>query len=95
MELPSDLRLRVSPPEAPESSEPQTASLFSENETEASPKERKLLALIKRDESIQIDELVEKLEGVLSSAEIFASLFELELSGKIKQLPGKNFVRSF
>jgi DNA processing protein len=54
-----------------------------------------LLALIKRDESIQIDELVEKLEGVLSSAEIFASLFELELSGKIKQLPGKNFVRSF
>jgi len=94
-ELPSDLRLRVSPPEAAESSEPQTASLFSEPETESSPKDRKLLALIKRDESIQIDELVEKLEGVLSSAEIFASLFELELSGKIKQLPGKNFVRSF
>lgn len=94
-ELPSDLRLRVTPPESTESSEPQPASLFNEPETEASPKERKLLALIKRDESIQIDELVEKLEGVLSSAEIFASLFELELSGKIKQLPGKNFVKSF
>jgi DNA processing protein len=94
-ELPSDLRLRVTPPDQSESSEPQTASLFSEPETESSPKERKLLALIKRDESIQIDELVEKLEGVLSSAEIFASLFELELSGKIKQLPGKNFVKSF
>ncbi len=94
-ELPSDLRLRVAPLKTAESSEPQTASLFSEPETESSPKDRKLLALIKQDESIQIDELVEKLEGVLSSAEIFASLFELELSGKIKQLPGKNFVRSF
>jgi DNA processing protein len=94
-ELPSDLRLRVAPPESAESSEPQTASLFSEPETEMSAKDRKLVALIKRDESIQIDQLVEKLEGVLSSAEIFASLFELELSGKIKQLPGKNFVRSF
>jgi DNA processing protein len=38
---------------------------------------------------------VERLDGVLSSAEILASLFELELSGKIKQLPGKNFVKSF
>jgi DNA processing protein len=94
-ELPSDLRLRVAPPESAESSEPKTASLFSEPETEMSAKDRKLVALIKRDESIQIDQLVEKLEGVLSSAEIFASLFELELSGKIKQLPGKNFVRSF
>ena len=94
-ELPSDLRLRVSPPEQAESSEGQTASLFSEPEIQVSEKDRKLLALIKRDESIQIDELIEKLEGVLSSAQIFASLFELELNGKIKQLPGKNFVRSF
>jgi DNA processing protein len=94
-ELPSDLRLRVAPPESLESSAPETASLFSEPETEVSQKDRKLLALIKQDESIQIDQLVERLEGVLSSAEIFASLFELELSGRIKQLPGKNFVRRF
>ena len=31
----------------------------------------------------------------LSSSEIFAALFELELAGKVKQLPGKNFVKSF
>jgi len=31
----------------------------------------------------------------LSSSEIFAALFELELAGKIKQMPGKNFVNSF
>jgi DNA processing protein len=29
------------------------------------------------------------------SSEIFAALFELELTGKIKQMPGKNFVKSF
>jgi DNA processing protein len=44
---------------------------------------------------MQIDEIVEGLEPELSSSEIFAALFELELSGKVKQLPGKNFVKVF
>jgi len=39
------------------------------------------------DESMQIDEIVERLENEVSPSEIFAALFELELSGKIKQLP--------
>jgi len=38
---------------------------------------------------------VEALETEMSSSEIFAALFELELNGKVKQLPGKNFVKSF
>jgi len=38
---------------------------------------------------------IEQLERELSSSEIFAALFELELDGKVKQLPGKNFVKSF
>jgi DNA processing protein len=38
---------------------------------------------------------VEQLEPHLSSSEIFAALFELELTGKVKQLPGKNFVKTF
>jgi len=42
-----------------------------------------------------IDEIIEQLEPEVSSSEIFAALFELELSGKVKQLPGKNFVKSF
>lgn len=29
------------------------------------------------------------------SSEIFAALFELELTGKVRQMPGKNFVKSF
>ena len=51
--------------------------------------------LLKADESTPIDEIVERLENQLSSSEIFAALFELELAGKIKQMPGKNFVNSF
>ncbi|MFY9673582.1 MAG: hypothetical protein WAK13_03975 [Terriglobales bacterium] len=50
---------------------------------------------MKPDESTHIDELVEMLENEMSSSEIFAALFELELNAKIRQLPGKNFVKSF
>jgi predicted Rossmann fold nucleotide-binding protein DprA/Smf involved in DNA uptake len=49
----------------------------------------------KADEAMHLDEIIEKLEPELSSSESFAALFELELAGKVKQLPGKNFVRSF
>jgi DprA/Smf-like nucleotide binding protein involved in DNA uptake len=31
----------------------------------------------------------------MSSSEIFAALFELELTGKVRRMPGKNFVKSF
>jgi len=51
--------------------------------------------VLKADESTHIDQLVELLENEMSSSEIFAALFELELNGKIRQLPGKNFVKSF
>jgi DNA processing protein len=60
-----------------------------------SPHESRIYKLLKADESTQIDEIVEQLKPELSSSEIFAALFELELAGKVRQLPGKNFVRSF
>jgi DNA processing protein len=51
--------------------------------------------VLKQDEMTHIDMIIEKLEPEVSSSEIFAALFELELNGKIRQMPGKNFVRSF
>jgi DNA processing protein len=92
-ELPADVRLALEPAASPESEAGQTASLFQEGELP--PHEKKILALLKADEATHIDELVEKLEPAISSSEIFAALFELELAGKIKQMPGKNFVKSF
>ena len=92
-ELSTDVRLRLQPLGADESKTGQTASLFQENELP--PHEKKIFALLKADEATHIDEIVERLEPGLSSSEIFAALFELELAGKVKQLPGKNFVKSF
>lgn len=92
-ELPPQVRLTLQPEGASESPAGQTASLF--QEAELSPHEKKIFALLKADESTHIDEIVERLEPALSSSDIFAALFELELTGKVKQLPGKNFVRSF
>jgi DNA processing protein len=92
-ELPADVRLTLQPEGSNESQAGQTASLF--GETELSPHEKKIFALLKADEATHIDEIVERLEPHLSSSEIFAALFELELAGKVKQLPGKNFVKSF
>ena len=91
-ELPTDIQDTLTAGRD-ESSAPETASLFPEDDT--SPHERKIMRLLKQDESTHIDELVERLEAELSSSEIFSALFELELNGKIRQLPGKNFVKSF
>src|SRR6266436_316134 len=78
-ELPTDIQDKLDAAR-PESSLPETASLFPDDDT--SPHERKIMRLLKQDESTHIDELVERLEAELSSSEIFAALFELELNGK-------------
>jgi DNA processing protein len=71
------------------------ASLFSDGGKPLPEQERVVLDRLRRDESVQLDELIEGLEARLGSAEIFTALFELELAGKVKQLPGKNYVRCF
>jgi DNA processing protein len=92
-ELPAPVRLALTPATGDESQAGKTASLF--GESELPPHERQILKLLKADEATHIDEIVELLELDLSSSEIFAALFELELAGKVKQMPGKNFVKSF
>jgi DNA processing protein len=92
-ELPADVRLALQPQGGAESADLQNASLFPESEL--GPHEKKIIVTLKADEATHIDEIVERLGPEISSSEIFAALFELELSGKIKQLPGKNFVKSF
>jgi DNA processing protein len=72
------------------------ASLFEDADgRELQGQERVVLDRLRRDESIQLDDLIEGLEAQMGSPEIFAALFELELSGRVKQLPGKNYVRCF
>jgi DNA processing protein len=92
-ELPVEVRLTLEPKIPDESNPDQTASLFEDDKL--GPQERKILTVLKSDEAMQLDEIIERLEPELSSSEIFAAMFELELAGKVKQLPGKNFVKSF
>ncbi len=53
---------------------------------------RRVLARLRVDEATHLDRLLEAFEE-LSSSEIVAALFELEMAGLVRQLPGKNFVK--
>ncbi len=53
---------------------------------------RKLLNRLQVDVPQQLDALLESFEGV-SSSELIGALFDLEMSGLVRQLPGKQFVK--
>jgi len=96
-DLPSEIRLQLEEEMGAtvsgESKLAGAASLF--NETPLPQHEQMVLDRLRHDESVQLDDLIEQLEAELGSAEIFTALFELEIAGRVRQLPGKNYVRSF
>jgi DNA processing protein len=92
-DLPSQVRLEVESKWELASQEQPAASLF--EEAPLPPAEALVMKALRHDEALQIDEIMEKLEPELSSSEVFTALFELELAGRVKQLPGKNYVKSF
>ena len=96
-DLPSEIRLQLENELCAggndESKIAESASLFSNKPLPEH--EQTVLDRLRHDESVQLDELIEQLETELGSAEIFTALFELELAGRVRQLPGKNYVRSF
>jgi DNA processing protein len=53
---------------------------------------RRLLNTLQVDEPKQLDGLLETFEGV-SSSELISALFDLEMTGLVRQLPGKKFVK--
>jgi DNA processing protein len=58
-----------------------------------SPAESAVYGLLRMDQALHMEELLEQLDGQVTSAEVFTALFELELNNRIRQLPGKNYVR--
>lgn len=85
-ELPTPVRAELLPVEAASAEE--RATLVEEN---LAPCERPLYELLSLDESRHVDDLVE-LSG-LTSSEVLAALFDLELKGVVRQLPGKQFLK--
>jgi DNA processing protein len=54
-----------------------------------SPTAKKLYELLSAEESRHIDDLVET--SGLNSSDVLATLFDLEMRGIVRQLPGKQF----
>ena len=90
-ELPTQIRLQLEGELGFASPAEHAASIV--EELPLQEPEKVVLAALRHDEAVQLDELMEKLESKLTSSEIFTALFELELASRIKQLPGKNYVR--
>jgi DNA processing protein len=59
--------------------------------SEFSPSERILYGLLGTDGATRIDDLVES--SGLNSSEVLATLFDLEMKGMVRQLPGKQFLK--
>jgi DNA processing protein len=85
-ELPTEIRAELFPVEVTTSAE--RASLF---EKGLSPVEAKIFGLLGTDETIHVDEIVEKAE--LNSSEVLAALCEMEMRGIVRQMPGKQFLK--
>ena len=91
-DLPSQVREELEAEGGAESKPEAQASLLAEPALR--PEEAMVLEVLRTDEAVQLDELLESLETQLTSSEVFTALFELEMSGRIRCLPGKNYVRS-
>jgi DNA processing protein len=91
--LPSQIRLQMEEGWRVESKAAEGASEVPE--LKLTSREAVVFEVLRQDAALQMDEIIELVEAQLSSAEVFTALFELELAGRIRSLPGKNYVRSF
>lgn len=91
-DLPSHVRLELEDRGASASESNPQASLLADPVLR--PEEALVLEALRTDESLQIDQILELLEMQLTSSEVFTALFELEMAGRIRCLPGKNYVRT-
>jgi len=68
------------------------ASLLNSLGPEFGPLAQRTLDALKVDAAVHLDDLLEIVQDT-STSELIAALFELEMLGLVKQLPGKNFVK--
>jgi DNA processing protein len=85
-ELPTPVRAELMPVESVPHEE--RAALV---EGALTPTEKALYGLLSLDEARHVDDLVEN--SGLTSSEVLAALFDMELRGVIRQLPGKQFLK--
>ncbi len=91
-ELPSNVRMELEAAGPVESKLETTASLLPDPVLR--PEEGLVLEVLRCDASLQIDEILDLLETQLTSSEVFTALFELEIAGRVRCMPGKNYVKT-
>jgi DNA processing protein len=90
-EFPAAVRMQLLPPaDASENAAAgrQTASLF---EQALEPDQKAVFDILRADEALFVDSICGSVS--LSQPRVLAALLTLEMSGLVKQLPGKNFIR--
>jgi DNA processing protein len=85
-ELPTPIRAVLMRAEAPEAEQRNLLAAASLNSSE-----KKIYDLLSVDDPKAIDDIVER--SGLNSSEVLATLFDLEMKGIVRQLPGKQFSR--
>jgi DNA processing protein len=83
-ELPTPVRAALVQAEKPEAEQRNLLAAASLNQSE-----KKIYDLLSAEEPMPIDDVVER--SGLNSSEVLATLFDLEMKGIIRQLPGKQF----
>jgi len=90
-EFPAEIRMQLLPPtDASEDAmaAPGKESLF---ETSLTPDQKAVFAVLRCDEALFVDSIIGLAQ--LPQPRVLGVLLELEMSGLIRQLPGKNFIR--
>ncbi|MGH9471877.1 MAG: DNA-processing protein DprA [Terriglobales bacterium] len=88
-ELPSAVRGRLDPPPVMAV----TLAAAANGEGAEPSLQAKILNVLAVDDTAQVDEIGNRMDNSLTAPELLAALFDLELEGKIRQLPGKKYLR--
>jgi DNA-binding MarR family transcriptional regulator len=83
-DLPTPVRAALVKAEQPEAAQHNLLLAASLNSSE-----KKIYELLNSDEAVHIDDIVER--SGLNSSEVLATLFDLEMKGIVRQMPGKRF----
>jgi len=85
-DLPTPVRAALVQAEQPEAEQRNLLVAASLNSSE-----KKIYDLLNSDEAVHIDDIVER--SGLNSSEVLATLFDLEMKGIVRQMPGKQFTK--
>jgi DNA processing protein len=85
-DLPSPVRALLARAEAPESEERNLLAAASLNSSE-----KKIYEVLTVDQPVQLDDILDR--SGLNSCEVLSTLFDLEMKGIVRQLPGKQFAK--